>query len=324
MPQRQDAVAERLSDILPGRFRLRRGPARRAGRRQRRRVYVRRRGSTPRHGSRERRRSGAWTHKRRVQRAEGLFRRGRFAARRRRQGHREHRWRRRRASWRSSAKTGSVALDRHRGCRELFVGDRRDDRRAAPRGVPDPQRAGGSRSRERRGAGSSVPWRARQDASVNAATPLVIDNLIFVSAEYGPGAARPAARRTDPDDALVVGRCVVESLRDERVFRRRALRVPRPAGAGPSLRAVDFKSGQVKWSEEKFGAGTVTLAGDQLVVMRENGELLLAPVTPSGFKPTARARDPSGDRSRLSCPRRRVSLRPQRRHARLPGSAADP
>jgi outer membrane protein assembly factor BamB len=31
-------------------------------------------------------------------------------------------------------------------------------------------------------------WRARQAASVNAATPLVIGDLIFISAEYGPGA----------------------------------------------------------------------------------------------------------------------------------------
>ena len=31
-------------------------------------------------------------------------------------------------------------------------------------------------------------WRARQAASVNAATPLVVGNAIFVSAEYGPGA----------------------------------------------------------------------------------------------------------------------------------------
>ena len=30
-------------------------------------------------------------------------------------------------------------------------------------------------------------WRARANASVNAATPIVVDNLIFISAEYGPG-----------------------------------------------------------------------------------------------------------------------------------------
>ncbi len=32
------------------------------------------------------------------------------------------------------------------------------------------------------------PWRARQAASVNAATPVIVGNTIFVSAEYGPGA----------------------------------------------------------------------------------------------------------------------------------------
>ena len=46
----------------------------------------------------------------------------------------------------------------------------------------------------------------------------------------------------------------------------------------------------MRWSEEKFGAGTVTLAGEQLVVVREDGELLLAPASPAGFKPTARAK----------------------------------
>ena len=32
------------------------------------------------------------------------------------------------------------------------------------------------------------PWRARMRASVNAASPVVVDDLVFVSAEYGPGA----------------------------------------------------------------------------------------------------------------------------------------
>ena len=133
-------------------------------------------------------------------------------------------------------------------------------------------------------------WRARANASVNAATPIVVDNLIFVSAEYGPGAA--VLRLDGPtltelwssDDALsnhyatsVYSNGVLYGFHGRQEF-------------GPSLRAVDFRTGQVKWSQEKFGAGTVTLAGDQLIVMREDGELILAPATPPGFKPTARAR----------------------------------
>jgi len=34
----------------------------------------------------------------------------------------------------------------------------------------------------------------------------------------------------------------------------------------------------------------VTLAGDRLVILRENGELVLAPASPDGFRPLARAR----------------------------------
>jgi len=134
------------------------------------------------------------------------------------------------------------------------------------------------------------PWRARANASVNAATPLVVENAIFVSAEYGPGAAvlrLDGSKLTElwsSDDVLsnhyassVYSGGVLYGFHGRQEY-------------GPSLRAVDFKTGQVRWSQEKFGAGTVTLAGDQLIVMREDGELMLAPATPSGFKPTARVR----------------------------------
>ena len=58
---------------------------------------------------------------------------------------------------------------------------------------------------------------------------------------------------------------------------------------GQSFRAVELRTGKVRWSEERFGAGTVTLAGDRLVILRENGELVLAAASPDGFKPLARA-----------------------------------
>ena len=133
-------------------------------------------------------------------------------------------------------------------------------------------------------------WRARANASVNAATPVVVGNLIFISAEYGPGAGvlrldgSTLTELWSSNEALsnhyatsVYADGVLYGFHGRQEF-------------GPSLRAVDFRTGRVRWSQEKFGAGTVTLAGDQLVVMREDGELMLAPATPAGFKPTARAR----------------------------------
>ena len=45
----------------------------------------------------------------------------------------------------------------------------------------------------------------------------------------------------------------------------------------------------MRWSEGGLGAGTVTLAGDRLLVLTEKGELIQAPATSTGFKPSARA-----------------------------------
>ncbi|HEY7820003.1 MAG TPA: PQQ-binding-like beta-propeller repeat protein, partial [Vicinamibacteria bacterium] len=59
---------------------------------------------------------------------------------------------------------------------------------------------------------------------------------------------------------------------------------------GQSFRAVELLTGKVLWDEEGFGAGTVTLAGDKLVIVRESGELVAAEASPKDFRELARAR----------------------------------
>jgi hypothetical protein len=59
---------------------------------------------------------------------------------------------------------------------------------------------------------------------------------------------------------------------------------------GQSLRAIDFKTGKVRWDVDGFGAGTVTLAGDKLLIVRESGELVLAAATPAAFQQIAAAK----------------------------------
>jgi hypothetical protein len=58
---------------------------------------------------------------------------------------------------------------------------------------------------------------------------------------------------------------------------------------GQSFRAVELRTGKVRWSQDRFGAGSVTLVGDRLLILRENGELVLAPAAPDAFRPLARA-----------------------------------
>ena len=59
-----------------------------------------------------------------------------------------------------------------------------------------------------------------------------------------------------------------------------------PRGVG---RAVELKTGKVQWNEERFLAGTITMVGDRLLVMREGGEMILAPASPQAFRPVAHA-----------------------------------
>ena len=136
-------------------------------------------------------------------------------------------------------------------------------------------------------------WRARLAASVNAASPIVVGNLIFVSAQYGPGAAvlrLDGAKLTDlwaSDDILsshyatsVVHDGILYGFHGRQEF-------------NPSFRAVELRTGKVRWSEDRFHAGSVTLALDasgknaQLLILRETGELLLAPASPEAFRPSA-------------------------------------
>lgn len=58
---------------------------------------------------------------------------------------------------------------------------------------------------------------------------------------------------------------------------------------GPELRCIEAATGTVQWSRDDLGAGSVTLARDQLLVLAERGELILATATEKGFQPRARA-----------------------------------
>ena len=133
------------------------------------------------------------------------------------------------------------------------------------------------------------PWRARQAASVNAATPLVVGNTIFVSAEYGPGAGAVQFDGTKLAD-LWLSDDVLSNHYATSVFHEGTLYgFHGRQEFGPIFRAVDLQSGKVLWSTARFGAGSVTLAGNRLVIVRESGELVIAAASPKSFQQIAAA-----------------------------------
>ncbi len=133
-------------------------------------------------------------------------------------------------------------------------------------------------------------WRSRSRTSVNAATPIVVDDRIFLSSSYGTGAI-----------LLKVGGAELEKVwsSDDALSNHYSTSVYKDGYLygfhgrqeyGQELRCVEWETGKVRWSEPGIRAGTVTLAGDRLLVLRENGELILAEASPAGFKSIARAK----------------------------------
>lgn len=132
-------------------------------------------------------------------------------------------------------------------------------------------------------------WRARMAASVNAATPVVLNDQIFLSSSYGTGAvllkvANNAVTPIWSGDESMSNHYSTSILKDGYLYGFDGRQE-----FGQTLRCVELATGKVMWNVDGFGAGSLLIAGDTLVITRESGELALAPASPKAFRFSARA-----------------------------------
>jgi outer membrane protein assembly factor BamB len=132
-------------------------------------------------------------------------------------------------------------------------------------------------------------WRPRIDASVNAATPLVIGDTLFVSTSYDTGALllnlhKDGADKLWDTDELMTNHYNTAIHKNGHLYGFHGRQE-----AGPSFRCVALKSQNVQWDEPRFGCGSMILAGDKLIVLTERGELVLVEATPAAYRELARA-----------------------------------
>ena len=136
------------------------------------------------------------------------------------------------------------------------------------------------------------PWRSRSNDSVNAATPLVLDDDVFITACYGTGAALLQVKDNSADqiwssDEILSNHYATSVRRGDFLFGINGRADPgfQPP---PSLRCVEWKTGKVRWDDDSIGAGTIILAGDSLFILTERGELIRAAASAAGYKASAR------------------------------------
>lgn len=132
-------------------------------------------------------------------------------------------------------------------------------------------------------------WRARMAASVNAAVPIVNGNQIFLSSSYGTGAVLLQVENNTvkpiwSGDESMSNHYSTSVLKDGYLYGFDGRQE-----FGQTLRCVELATGKVMWNVDAFGAGSLLIAGETLVITRESGELALAPASPKAFRFSARA-----------------------------------
>ena len=140
-------------------------------------------------------------------------------------------------------------------------------------------------SLDRRDVLWEFPWSTNHDAS--AAQPIVIgDERVFYSSGYGTGAV--VVELTNADERFSVR----EVWRNIRMKNRQSSSVLHDGfiyGLDEGILAcLDASTGALKWKGGRYGHGQVLLAGTHLVVITEEGELVLVAATPEELQELAR------------------------------------
>lgn len=130
----------------------------------------------------------------------------------------------------------------------------------------------------------SHPWRTNHD--VNAADPIIQDDLIFISSGYNRGAAVLRVDAGKP--AIVWENRNMRNQHNNSVLIDGAV-YGFDGDSNSDFRSVDFKTGRVNWSQRGLGKGSLMAADGKLIILSERGELVIADADPAAFRPQARA-----------------------------------
>ncbi|MEI7684052.1 MAG: PQQ-binding-like beta-propeller repeat protein [Planctomycetota bacterium] len=134
-------------------------------------------------------------------------------------------------------------------------------------------------------------WRARNDASVNAAVPLLLGgDRVFISSSYETGSALLKLKKGGADvlwtdeDAMSnhYNTCVVHDGLLYGIDGRQE--------TGARLRCVDPNGPKTLWSKERFGCASIILAGGTLYLLTEQGDLVAAEPSGKEYRELARAK----------------------------------
>jgi outer membrane protein assembly factor BamB len=136
----------------------------------------------------------------------------------------------------------------------------------------------------------SKRWRARIDASVNAAAPVVVGDHVFVTASYRTGALLLRVKKDGADEVWKGDNVLSSHFTTPAYHNGHLYGFDGRQETGTSLRCVDFKSGKVAWTKEGFPCGPIIVADGHLIILSEDGDLVLVEATSDAYREKSRAK----------------------------------
>ncbi len=128
---------------------------------------------------------------------------------------------------------------------------------------------------------AAMPWKTNYD--VNAATPVVMGDKLFVTSGYGRGHCA-LLQVTDRGLREVWSKSTLKSQFSTGVFYKGYLYGIHGNVGGTSLKCVVPATGEVKWTQRMGKMAALMMADGKLIVSTDPGELIVCKADPAGYQ----------------------------------------
>jgi outer membrane protein assembly factor BamB len=132
----------------------------------------------------------------------------------------------------------------------------------------------------------SIPWKTQAD--INASDAIISGDKIFISSGYNVGCGLFKIGTGEPQE-IYRNKNMSNQLNSCVLWEGHLYGFDGMIGMGGrtgrgKLTCMDFETSQVRWTKEGLGTGSVMLADGKLIVLSEDGKLVIAEASPEGYK----------------------------------------
>ncbi len=137
------------------------------------------------------------------------------------------------------------------------------------------------------------PWRAKILESVNASSPVVVGDEVFISETYGPGSSLLRVKPGGSDVVWQDGKRRNKAMQthwNTAVYHDGYLYGSSGRHASNAdLRCIDWKTGEVQWTKEGLTRSSLMYVDGHFVCLSEDGTLRLLKANPKQYEVVASA-----------------------------------